>query len=156
LPDKPSIAVLPFKNLSGDPGQEYFADGIVEEITTAIARLPWLFVIARDSSFTYNGKGTDVREVARVLGVRYLLEGSVRKTGNSVRISAQLIDASTGAHIWAERFDGALDNIFALQDQVAGSVAGAIEPKLRLAEIGRASRKPAQTSMHDLLSASAR
>jgi TolB-like protein len=141
LPDNPSIAVLPFKNLSGDPDQEYFADGIVEEITTTIARLPWLFVIARDSSFTYKGKETDVREVARVLGVRYLLEGSVRKAGNSLRITAQLIDASTGAHIWAERFDGALDDIFALQDQVADSVAGALEPTLRFAEIGRASRK---------------
>jgi TolB-like protein len=141
LPDKPSIAVLPFKNLSGDPDQEYFADGIVEDITTAIARLPWLFVIARDSSFIYKDKGTDVTEVARVLGVRYLLEGSVRKTGPSLRISAQLIDASTGAHIWAERFDGALEDLFALQDRVADSVAGALEPKLRLAEIGRASRK---------------
>jgi len=141
LPDKPSIAVLPFKNLSGDPDQEYFADGIVEDITTAIARLPWLFVIARDSSFIYKDKGTDVTEVARVLGVRYLLEGSVRKTGHSLRISAQLIDASTGAHIWAERFDGALEDLFALQDRVADSVAGALEPKLRLAEIGRASRK---------------
>ena len=137
------MAVLPFKNLSGDPDQEYFADGIVEEITTAIARLPWLFVIARDSSFTYKGKDTDVREVARALGVRYVLEGSVRKSGNSLRITAQLIEASTGAHIWAEHFDGTLDDIFALQDQVADSVAGALEPKLRLAEIGRVSRKAA-------------
>lgn len=121
LPDKPSIAVLPFKNLSGDPDQEYFADGIVEDITTAIARLPWLFVIARDSSFTYKSKRSDATEVARALGVRYVLEGSIRKIGHSLRISAQLIDASTGAHIWGERFDGALHDIFALQDQVANS-----------------------------------
>ena len=106
LPDKPSLAVLPFQNMSGDPEQEYFADGIVEEITTAIARLPWLFVIARNSSFTYKGKAVDVKQVARELGVRYLLEGSVRKAGNRVRITGQLIDTATGAHIWADRFDG--------------------------------------------------
>jgi TolB-like protein len=144
LPDKPSIAVLPFANMSGDPEQEYFADGMVEEITTAIARLPWLFVIARNSSFTYKGRAVDVKQVARELGVRYVLEGSVRKAGNRVRIAGQLIDTATGAHIWAERFDGALDDIFDLQDQVAGSVAGAIEPRLRLAEIERASRKPTE------------
>jgi TolB-like protein/class 3 adenylate cyclase len=115
LPDKPSIAVLPFQNLSGDPEQEYFADGMVEEITTAIARLPWLFVIARNSSFTYKGKAVDVKQVARELGVRYVLEGSVRKGGNRMRITGQLIDTASGAHIWANRFDGALDDIFELQ-----------------------------------------
>jgi TolB-like protein len=142
LPDKPSIAVLAFQNLSGDPKQEYFADGIVEEITTAIARLPWLFVIARNSSFTYKGKAVDVKQVARDLGVRYVLEGSVRKAGNRVRITGQLIDTATAAHIWADRFDGTLDDIFDLQDQVASSVVGAIEPKLRQSEIERATRKP--------------
>ena len=131
LPDKPSLAVLPFQNMSGDPEQEYFADGMVEEITTAISRFPWLFVIARNSSFTYKGKAVDVRQVARELGVRYVLEGSVRKAGNRVRITGQLIDTATGAHIWADRFDGALDDIFDLQDQVASSVVGAIEPRLR-------------------------
>src|SRR5437763_1286434 len=113
LPDKPSIAVLPFQNMSGDPEQEYFADGMVEEITTAIARLPWLFVIARNSSLTYKGKAVDVRQAARELGVRYVLEGSVRKAANRVRITGQLIDTASGAHIWADRFDGALDDIFA-------------------------------------------
>jgi adenylate cyclase len=142
LPDKPSLAVLPFQNLSGDPEQEYFADGMVEEITTAISRLPWLFVIARNSSFTFKGKAVDVKQVARELGVRYVLEGSVRKGGNRVRITGQLIDTATGAHIWAERFDGMLDDIFELQDQVASSVVGAIEPRLRQSEIERASRKP--------------
>jgi adenylate cyclase len=143
LPDKPSIVVLPFQNLTGDAEQEYFVDGIVEEITTAIARLPWLFVIARNSAFTYKGKPVDVKQVAQQLGVRYVLEGSVRKAGNRVRITGQLIDTTTGAHIWADRFDGGLDDIFDLQDQVASSVAGAIEPKLRQSEIERASRKPA-------------
>ncbi len=131
LPEKPSLVVLPFQNMSGDPEQEYFADGMVEEITTAIARLPWLFVIARNSAFTYKGKPVDVKQVAQELGVRYVLEGSVRKAGNRVRITGQLIDTATSAHIWADRFDGALDDIFDLQDQVASSVAGAIEPKLR-------------------------
>jgi len=145
LPDKPSLAVLPFQNMSGDPEQEYFADGMVEEITTAIARLPWLFVIARNSSFTYKGKSIDVKQVARELGVRYVLEGSVRKAGNRVRITGQLIDTATGAHIWADRFDGTLDDIFELQDQVASSVAGAIEPKLRQSEIERSSRKPTES-----------
>ena len=142
LPDKPSLAVLPFQNLTGDVEQEYFVDGMVEEITTAIARLPWLFVIARNSAFTYKGKPVDVKQVAQQLGVRYVLEGSVRKAGNRVRVTGQLIDTTTGAHIWADRFDGALDDIFELQDQVASSVAGAIEPKLRQSEIERASRKP--------------
>src|SRR5215468_4198919 len=151
LPDKPSIAVLPFQNMSGDAEQEYFVDGMVEEITTAIARLPWVFVIARNSAFTYKGKPVDVKQVAQELGVRYLLEGSVRKAGNRVRITGQLIDTTTGAHIWADRFDGALDDIFALQDQVASSVAGAIEPKLRQSEIERASRKPtANLTAYDL------
>jgi len=145
LPDKPSIAVLPFQNLSGDPEQEYFADGMVEEIITALSRIRWLFVIARNSSFTYKGKAVDVRQVARELGVRYVLEGSVRKGGDRVRITGQLIDALTGIHLWADRFDGALDNVFNLQDQVASSVAGAIEPKLRQSEIERASRKPAES-----------
>jgi adenylate cyclase len=144
LPDKPSLAVLPFQNMSGDPEQEYFADGMVEEITTAIARLPWLFVIARNSSFTYKGKAVDVKQVARELGVRYVLEGSVRKAGQRVRITEQLIDAGSGNHIWADRFDGALDDIFDLQDRVASSVVGAIEPRLRRSEIERASRKPTE------------
>ena len=149
--EKPSIAVLPFQNMSGDPEQEYFADGMVEEITTAIARSPWLFVIARNSSFTYKGKGVEVKQMARELGVRYVLEGSVRKAGNRVRITGQLIDTATGAHIWADHFDGALDDIFELQDQVAGGVAGAIEPRLRLAEIERAIRKPtANLDAYDL------
>src|SRR5215831_4586936 len=151
LPDKPSLAVLPFQNMTGDAEQDYFVDGMVEEITTAIARLPWLFVIARNSAFTYKGKAIDVKQVAQELGVRYVLEGSVRKTGNRVRITGQLIDTTTGAHIWAERFDGALDDIFELQDQVASSVAGAMEPRLRQSEIERASRKPtANLTAYDL------
>jgi adenylate cyclase len=145
LPDKPSLAVLPFQNLSGDPEQEYFVDGVVEEIITAIARLPWLFVIARNSSFAYKGKSPDLRQVGRELGVRYVLEGSLRKAGNRVRITGQLIDTTTAAHIWADRFDGALDDIFELQDQVASSVVGAIEPKLRQSEIERAVRKPTES-----------
>jgi adenylate cyclase len=151
LPDKPSIAVLPFRNMSGDPDQDYFADGMVEEIITALSRIRWLFVIARNSSFTYKGQAIDVKQVAQELGVRYVLEGSVRKAGNRVRITGQLIDTTTGAHIWADRFDGALDDIFDLQDQVASSVAGAIEPKLRQSEIERASRKPtANLTAYDL------
>ena len=131
--------------MSGDPEQEYFADGMVEEITTAIARVPRLFVIARNSAFTYKGKAVDVKQVARELGVRYVLEGSVRKSGNRVRVTGQLIDTTTSGHIWADRFDGTLDDIFELQDQVASSVAGAIEPKLRLAEAERAGRKPTES-----------
>jgi len=151
LPDKPSLAVLPFENLTGDAEQEYFVDGMVEEITTAIARLPWLFVIARNSAFTYKDKAIDVKQVAQELGVRYVFEGSVRKAANRVRITGQLIDTTTGAHIWADRFDGALDDIFELQDQVASGVAGAIEPKLRQSEIERASRKPtANLTAYDL------
>jgi len=145
LPDKPSLAVLPFQNMTGDAEQDYFVDGIVEEITTAISRLPWLFVIARNSSFTYKGKAIDVKQVARELGVRYVLEGSVRKAANRVRITGQLIDTASSAHIWADRFDGALDDIFELQDQVASSVVGAIEPKLRQSEMERATRKPTES-----------
>jgi TolB-like protein len=151
LPDKPSLAVLPFQNMTGDAEQENFVDGMVEEITTAIARLPWLFVIARNSAFTYKGKPADVKQVGQELGVRYVLEGSVRKAGNRVRITGQLIDTTTGAHVRADRFDGALDDIFDLQDQVASNVAGAIEPKLRQSEIARASRKPtASLTAYDL------
>jgi TolB-like protein len=142
LPNKPSIAVLPFANLSGDPEQEYFADGMVEEIITALSRIRWLFVIARNSSFTYKGQAVDVRRVGRELGVRYVLEGSVRKGSEKVRITAQLIEVATGAHLWADRFDGSLEDVFDLQDQVAISVAGVIEPTLRQAEIQRAGRKP--------------
>src|ERR1051325_8461228 len=124
LPDKPSIAVLPFQNMSGDPEQEYFADGMVEEIPTAIARFPWLSVIARNSAFAYKGKAVDVRQVGREFGVRYVLEGSVRKAGNRMRITGQLIDTATGAHLWADRFDGSLDDIFELQDEIASRVVG--------------------------------
>jgi TolB-like protein len=143
--DKPSIAVLPFENMSDDPEQGYFVDGMAEEIITALARFPRLVVIARNSSFTYKGKAADVRQVGRELGVRYVLEGSVRKAGNRVRVAGQLINSATGAHIWADRFDGTLDDIFDLQDRVASSVVGAIEPRLRLAEIDRASRKPTES-----------
>ena len=145
LPDKPSIAVLPFQNMSGDPEQEYFADGMVEEITTAIARLPWLFVIARNSSFTYKGRAVDLKQVGRELGVRYVLEGSVRKAANRVRITGQLIDTATGAHLWADRFDGRLEDVFDLQDQVTMNVVGAIAPTLQRAEIERAKRKPTES-----------
>jgi len=145
LPDKPSIAVLPFQNMSGDPEQEYFADGMVEDIITALSRFHNLFVIARNSGFTYKGRAVDVKRVGRELGVRYVLEGSVRKAANRVRITGQLVDASTGAHLWADRFDGALGNIFELQDQVTGSVVGAIAPKLMGAEIERAKRKPTES-----------
>ena len=142
LPDKPSIAVLPFANMSGDPEQEYFADGMVEEIITALSRIRWLFVIARNSTFTYKGQAIDVKRVGRELGVRYVLEGSVRKAGGRVRITAQLIEAETGAHLWADRFDGSLDDVFELQDQVAKSVAGVIEPALQAAETARSANRP--------------
>jgi adenylate cyclase len=142
LPNKPSIAVLPFANMSGDAEQEYFADGMVEEIITALSRIRWLFVIARNSTFTYKGQAVDVRRVGRELGVRYVLEGSVRKSGNRVRITGQLIDAISGAHLWADRFDGALEDIFELQDKVASSVAGVIEPTLQAAETGRSAYRP--------------
>ena len=144
LPDKPSIAALAFENLSGDPEQEYFADGVVEDIITALSRIRWLFVIARNSSFTYKGRAVDVKQIGRELGVRYVLEGSVRKSANRVRITGQLIDATTGAHLWAERFEGTLDDIFELQDQVAASVVGAIAPQMERAEIERAKRKPTE------------
>ena len=141
LPDKPSIAVLPFQNMSGDPEQEYFADGIVEEIITAFSRFRQLFVIARNSSFTYKGRAVDVKQVGRELGVRYVLEGSVRKAAGRARITGQLIDASTGAHLWADRLEGTLEDIFELQDRVTASVVGQIAPKLEQAEIERALRK---------------
>jgi TolB-like protein len=144
LPDKPSIAVLPFQNLSADAEQEYFADGVVEDITMALSRFRWLFVIDRNSSFTYKGRTVDVKQVGRELGIRYMLEGSVRKAGNRIRIAGQLIDAETGAHLWADRFDGALENIFDLQDQVTSSVVGAIAPMLQREEIKRARRKPTE------------
>jgi adenylate cyclase len=150
LPDKPSIAVLSFQNLSGDPEQEYFADGMVEEIITALSRIRWLFVIARNSSFTYKGQSPDVRQVGRELGVRYVLEGSVRKGSGRVRITAQLIEAETGAHLWADRFDGSLEDVFDLQDQVATSVAGVIEPALQVAETRRSIARPrANLSAYD-------
>jgi len=142
LPDKPSIAVLPFLNLSGDPEQDYFIDGVVEDIVSALSRIRWLFVIARNSSFTYKGRAVDVKQVGRELGVRYVLEGSMRKAAQHARITGQLIDATTGAHIWAERFEGTLDDIFDLQDQISASVVGAIARQLELAEIERAKRKP--------------
>jgi len=151
LPNKPSIAVLPFRNMSGDAEQEYFADGMAEEIITALSRIRWLFVIARNSSFTYKGQAVDMRRVGRELGVRYLLAGSVRKGGDSVRITAQLIDAETGAHLWADRFDGSLKDIFALQDNVASSVAGIIEPTLHIAETVRSIARPtADLTAYDL------
>jgi adenylate cyclase len=145
LPDKPSVAVLPFKNMSGDPEQDYFADGMVEDIITALSRFKALFVIARNSSFTYKGRAVDVKVVGRELGVRYVLEGSVRKAANRVRITGQLVDTATGAHLWAERFDGGLGDIFDLQDQVTESVVGAIAPAVEKAEIERAKRKPTES-----------
>jgi adenylate cyclase len=144
LPDKPSIAVLPFQNMSGDQEQEYFADGMVEEIITALSHFRNLFVIARNSTFTYKGRAVDVKQVGRELGVRYVLEGSVRKAGGKVRITGQLIDAVSGAHLWAGRFEGSVDDIFELQDQVTSSVVNAIAPKLEQAEIERAKRKPTE------------
>src|ERR1700748_3001403 len=141
LPDRPSIAVLPFQNMSGDPEQEYFADGMVEEITTALSRFKRLFVIARNSSFTFKGQAVDVKEVGRRLGVRYVLEGSVRKASGKVRITGQLIDAATGAHIWADRFEHDLSDVFALQDEVTIAVVSAIEPKMLQTEIEMAARQ---------------
>src|SRR5438874_743755 len=145
LPDKPSIAILPFTNLSSDPEQDYFADGMVEEIITALSHFRQLFVIACNSSFTYKGRAVDVKQVGRELGVRYVLEGSVRKAANRVRITGQLVDTATGAHLWAERFDGGLGDIFDLQDQVTESVVGAIAPAVEKAEIERAKRKPTES-----------
>ena len=151
LPEKPSIAVLPFANMSGDPEQEYFADGIVEEIITALSRIRWLFVIARNSTFTYKGQIIDPRQVGRDLGVRYLLEGSVRRGGGRVRITAQLVEAETGAHLWADRFDGLLEDVFDLQDRVALNVASAIEPALQVAETARSvTRPPTDITAYDL------
>ncbi len=152
LPDKPSIAVLPFQNMSGDLEQEYFCDGMVEDIITGLSRIKWLFVIARNSSFTYKGKTVDLKQVGRELGVRYVLEGSVRKAVDRVRITGQLIDAATGAHLWAERYDRKSDDIFALQDEMTLSVIGAIEPSLRLAEAERVKRKrPESLDAYDLV-----
>jgi adenylate cyclase len=142
LPDKPSIAVLPFQNMSGDPDQEYFADGMVEDIITALSRVKWFFVIARNSSFTYKGRHVDIRQVGRELGVRYVLEGSIRKAGNRVRITGQLIEAATGNHIWADKFEGGLEDIFELQDRITETVVATIEPSLQVAEIRRSSFKP--------------
>jgi adenylate cyclase len=152
LPDGPSIAVLPFQNMSGDVEQDYFCDGMVEDIITGLARIKWLFVIGRNSSFAYKGKSPDIRQVGRDLGVRYILEGSVRKIGTRVRITSQLVDAQTGVHLWAERYDRSLDDIFALQDEITLSVVGAIEPSLRQAEIKRVERKrPSDLTAYDLV-----
>jgi TolB-like protein/class 3 adenylate cyclase/Flp pilus assembly protein TadD len=145
LPDKPSIAVLPFANMSGDPEQEYFADGVAEDILTGLSRLKWLFVIARNSSFTYKGRHVDVRQVGRELGVRYVLEGSVRKGGNRIRVTGQLIEAETGNHLWAERYDRAHDDVFAIQDEITESVIGCIQPEVYAAEHDRLKRKPPQS-----------
>ena len=145
LPDKPSIAVLAFQNLSGDPEQEYFADGVVEDIITALSRIRWLFVIARNSSFTYKGRAVDVKQVGRELNVRYILEGSVRRSGNRLRIGGQLIDATTALQIWSDRFEGEVADIFALQDRIAESVVGALVPQVRDAEMNRARRAPTES-----------
>jgi adenylate cyclase len=145
LPDKPSIAVLPFTNMSGDPEQDYFADGIAEDIITALSHFKALFVIARNSSFTYKGRAVDVKQVGRELGVRYVLEGSVRKSANRMRITGQLIDTTTGGHLWANRFDGGVGDIFDLQDQVTESIVGAIAPAVEKAEVERAKRKPTES-----------
>jgi TolB-like protein len=145
LPDKPSIAVLAFINMSGDAAQDYFADGVVEDIIAALSRISWLFVIARNSSFIYKGKNIDVKEIGRELGVRYVLEGSLRKAGNRVRIGGQLVDAETGGHLWADRYEGTLDNIFDLQDQITEGIVGAIARQLENAEIERAARKPTES-----------
>jgi adenylate cyclase len=151
LPDKPSIAVLPFANMSGDPEQDYFADGMVEEVITALSRIRWLFVIARNSTFTYKARSVDVKQVGRELGVRYVLEGSVRKSAQQLRITGQLIDALTGTHLWADRFDGSLEDVFDLQDKVAISVAGVIEPTLQAAETARSVARPtADLTAYDL------
>ena len=152
LPDRPSIAVLPFSNMSGDPEQDYFVDGMVEDVITGLSRIKWLFVIARNSSFAYKGKSPDIRQVGRELGVRYVLEGSVRRAAGRVRITGQLIEAESGRHIWAERYDRAIDDVFALQDEITASVVGAIEPSLRRAEIERVRRKrPDSLDAYDLV-----
>ena len=142
LPDKPSIAVLPFDNMSGDPEQEYLADGITEDLITALSKIRWFFVIARNSTYTYKGEAVEVTQVAKDLGVRYVLEGSVRKAGNRVRVTAQLIDATTGHHVWAERYDREIEDIFDLQDEMSQTIVGAVEPELSAAERERALSKP--------------
>jgi TolB-like protein len=152
LPEKPSVAVLPFSNLSGDPQQDYFADGMVDDIITGLARINWLFVIARNSTFTYKGRAVDVKQVGRELGVRYVLEGSVRKAGDRVRVTGQMIDADSGAHVWAQRYDRSSNDIFALQDEIALSAVGAIAPSVRKAEIERVRRKrPDSLDAYDLV-----
>jgi TolB-like protein len=152
FPDRPSIAVLPFTNMSGDVEQDYFADGMVEDIITGLARIKWLFVIARNSSFTYKGKSVNVKEVGRELGVRYVLEGSVRRAANRVRVTGQVIEAETGRHVWADRYDRTLDDVFAIQDELTMSVVAAIEPSLRQAEIERVKRKrPDSLDAYDLV-----
>ncbi|MEZ5833411.1 MAG: winged helix-turn-helix domain-containing tetratricopeptide repeat protein [Dongiaceae bacterium] len=145
VPDRPSIAVLPFLNLSGDPAEDYFVDGVVDDIISALSRMRWLFVIARNSSFTYKGRAVDLKQVGRELGVRYVLEGSVRKAANRVRITGQLVDAATGATLWSERFESTLDDLFELQDQMATSIVGELVPHLESAEIERARRKPTES-----------
>ena len=151
LPDKPSIAVLPFQNMSGDPEQDYFADGIVEDIITGLSRVKWLFVIARNSTYTYKGRAVDVRQVGRELGVRYVLEGGVRKAGGRLRITAQLVEAATGTHLWAEKYDGSIEDVFDLQDQITDRVVGIVEPSLRRSEIERSRRKrPDNLDAYDL------
>ena len=141
LPDKPSIAVLPFQNMSGDPEQDYFADGMVEDIVTGLSRIKWLFVIALNSSFVCKGKSVDVRQVGRELGVRYVLEGGVRKSGNRLRVTAQLVEADSGAHLWANRYDGDTEDVFNFQDLITDSVVGIVEPSAQRSEIERARRK---------------
>ena len=151
LPDKPSIAVLPFQNMSNDPEQDYFVDGMVEDIITGLSRIKWLFVIARNSSFVYKGTAVDVRQVGRELGVRYVLEGGLRKAGNRLRITAQLLEAETAAHLWADRFDGALEDVFDLQDLITEKVVGVVEPSLQRSEIERSRRKhPENLDAYDL------
>ena len=151
LPDRPSLVVLPFQNLSADPEQDYFADGMVEDITTALSQIRWLFVIARNSAFTFKGRAVDVRHIGRELGVRYVVEGSVRRAGARVRINAQVVEAENGRHIWADRFDGTPADVFDLQDRVTAAVAAALEPRLRQAETERAQRKPtADLTAYDL------
>jgi TolB-like protein len=152
LPDKPSVAVLPFSNVGGDTEQDYFTDGMVDDIITGLSRINWLFVIARNSTFTYKGRAVDVKQVGRELGVRYVLEGSVRRLGGSLRVTGQLIDASTGAHVWAERYDRRSDDIFALQDDIAQSVVGAIAPSVRRAEIDSSNASAPTVSMPMILS----
>jgi TolB-like protein/class 3 adenylate cyclase len=145
LPDKPSLAVLPFDNMSGDPEQAYFADGLAEDLITGLSRVSWLFVIARNSSFAFRSEKLDVRSIGERLGVRYLVEGSVRRAGQRLRLTVQLIEAATGHHLWADRYDGSLEDVFDFQDRIVGSLVGAIEPKLRATEIARARRKRPQS-----------